>query len=208
MPNPLFISDNASFAEDLCGQIKYYAPEFSLVEEKDAGILDIVVLDDKPALLKDIRASHPKTPVFLLLSETDEVFGNSNLNITVAKPLQLDAFLNQLRAGSNLLDNSADGYLHFNRYELRPVAREILNLRNHETVKLTEKEVAIIKYLYKAKDKIVSKNELLQEVWGYSPDVSTHTIETHIYRLRQKVEHENPDAQLIMTEDGGYKLKM
>ena len=75
-------------------------------------------------------------------------------------------------------------------------------------LKKTEKEVAIIKYLYKAKDKIVSKNELLQEVWGYSPDVSTHTIETHIYRLRQKVEHENPDAQLIMTEDGGYKLKM
>ena len=68
--------------------------------------------------------------------------------------------------------------------------------------------MAIIKYLYKAKDKIVSKNELLQEVWGYSPDVSTHTIETHIYRLRQKVEHENPAAQLIMTEDGGYKLKM
>lgn len=92
MPNLLFISDNASFAEDLCGQIKYYAPEFSLVEEKDAGILDIVVLDDKPALLKDIRASHPKTPVFLLLSETDEVFGNSNLNITVAKPLRLTLF--------------------------------------------------------------------------------------------------------------------
>ena len=144
----------------------------------------------------------------MLLSEADEIFESSNLNITVAKPLQLDAFLNQLRAGSNLLDNSADGYLHFNRYELRPVAREILNLRNNEIVKLTEKEVAIIKYLYKARDKIVAKNELLQEVWGYSPDVSTHTIETHIYRLRQKVEHENPEAQLIMTEDGGYKLKM
>ena len=208
MPNLLFVSDNASFAEDLCGQIKYYAPEFNILAEDRGGILDIVVLDDKPELLKEFRAKHPKTPVFLLLSEADEIFESSNLNITVAKPLQLDAFLNQLRAGSNLLDNSADGYLHFNRYELRPVAREILNLRNNEIVKLTEKEVAIIKYLYKARDKIVAKNELLQEVWGYSPDVSTHTIETHIYRLRQKVEHENPEAQLIMTEDGGYKLKM
>lgn len=208
MPNLLFLSDNASFAEDLCGQIKYYAPEFNFVGEDDEGVLDIVILDDKPSLLKDIRARHPKTPVFLLLSETNGIFESSNLNITVAKPLQLDAFLNQLRAGSNLLDNSADGYLHFNRYELRPVAREILNIRNNETIKLTEKEVAIIKYLYKAKDKIVSKNELLQEVWGYNPDASTHTIETHIYRLRQKVEHENPDAQLIITEDGGYKLKM
>lgn len=208
MPNLLFVSDNASFAEDLCGQIKYYAPEFNILAEDGGSILDIVVLDDKPELLKEFRAKHPKTPVFLLLSEADEIFESSNLNITVAKPLQLDAFLNQLRAGSNLLDNSADGYLHFNSYELRPVAREILNLRNNEIVKLTEKEVAIIKYLYKARDKIVAKNELLQEVWGYSPDVSTHTIETHIYRLRQKVEHENPEAQLIMTEDGGYKLKM
>ena len=163
MPNLLFVSDNASFAEDLCGQIKYYAPEFNILAEDGGGILDIVVLDDKPELLKEFRAKHPKTPVFLLLSEADEIFESSNLNITVAKPLQLDAFLNQLRAGSNLLDNSADGYLHFNRYELRPVAREILNLRNNEIVKLTEKEVAIIKYLYKARDKIVAKNELFQE---------------------------------------------
>ena len=83
-----------------------------------------------------------------------------------------------------------------------------MNQRNNEIIKLTEKEVAIIKYLYKAKDKIVSKNELLQEVWGYSPEVTTHTIETHIYRLRQKVEHEDVSAQIILTSDGGYQLKM
>lgn len=64
MPNLLFISDNASFAEDLCGQIKYYAPEFSIVEEKDAGILDIVVLDDKPALLKTFASAIPKRRFF------------------------------------------------------------------------------------------------------------------------------------------------
>lgn len=208
MPNLLFISENSSFAEDLCGQIKYYAPEFNIITEDNGEVLDTVILDEKSSLLKDIRAEHPKTPVFLLLSNVDDVFESTNLNITIAKPLQLEAFLNQLRAVGNLLDNSADGYLFFNNYELHPVAREILNIRNDETIKLTEKEVAIIKYLYKARDKIVSKNELLQEVWGYSPDVSTHTIETHIYRLRQKVEHENPDAQLIMTEEGGYKLKM
>ena len=62
--------------------------------------------------------------------------------------------------------------------------------------------------MYKNKDRLISKNELLQEVWGYSPDVSTHTIETHIYRLRQKVEHDDPEAQLILTADGGYQLKI
>ena len=68
--------------------------------------------------------------------------------------------------------------------------------------------MAVIKYLYKTKDHIVSKNELLQEVWGYSPEVSTHTIETHIYRLRQKVEQGDEESLLILTEEGGYKLKI
>ena len=76
-----------------------------------------------------------------------------------------------------------------------------------EIVKLTEKEVSILQYLYKIRDRIVTKSELLQEVWGYNPDVTTHTIETHIYRLRQKVEHEDKNAQLIITEEGGYFLK-
>ena len=106
-----------------------------------------------------------------------------------------------------MIENSEEGYLRFNQYELRPLVKEILNERNNEITKLTEKEVSIIKYLYKAGNKIVSKNELLQEVWGYSPDVTTHTIETHIYRLRQKVEHEDISAQLILTSDGGYQLK-
>ena len=89
-----------------------------------------------------------------------------------------------------------------------PVRKEILNLRNNETTKLTEKEVAIIKYLYKNKDKVIGKNDLMQEVWGYAADATTHTVETHIYRLRQKVEHEDAEAQLILTSDGGYQLKI
>ena len=99
-------------------------------------------------------------------------------------------------------------FISFNQYQLRPLNKDIVNLRNGEETKLTEKEVAVIKYLYKFQDRIVSKNELLQDVWGYSPDVTTHTIETHIYRLRQKVERDNIDAQLILTVDGGYQLKI
>ena len=64
----------------------------------------------------------------------------------------------------------------------------------------------MILYLYKAKNNIITKTDFLKEVWGYSPDVSTHTIETHIYRLRQKVEKNKNWPQLIITENGGYKL--
>ncbi len=99
-------------------------------------------------------------------------------------------------------------YICFNQYIVRPIKKDIINQRNNEVIKLTEKEVAIIKYLYKSQDHIVTKNDLLQDVWGYAPDVTTHTIETHVYRLRQKVEHEDADAQLIVTLDGGYRLKV
>ena len=123
-------------------------------------------------------------------------------------PLQNYSNLQALFSAISRFENSAGGYLFFNDYELHPMNKEIINLRNGELIKLTEKEVAIIKYLYKAGQNIVSKNDLLQEVWGYSPDVSTHTIETHIYRLRQKVEHDDKSAQLILTSEGGYQLNM
>lgn len=208
MPNILLLSDNEAFANDLAGQIALYAGDFTVMFAEEPGVLfDLAVIDGQSAGAREFRGRCPGIPLIFLTREEPVGLEESALNKIMFKPLVLEDFLNQIKSGINLLENSADGYLTFNRYELRPVSREILNLRNNEVVKLTEKEVAIIKYLYKARDKIVSKNELLQEVWGYSPDVTTHTIETHIYRLRQKVEHEDASAQLILTEDGGYKLK-
>ena len=207
MPNILLLSDNKDFALDLSEQITLYAHDFTVLPQDDENnLIDMIILDEKPQELETLRAHHPNTPIILLQKEGDDSVASSVLNHVIFKPLSLEKLLNQIQAGINFLDNSEAGYLSFNRYELRPLQKEIYNERNGETIKLTEKEVAIIKFLYKNKDKIVAKNDLLQEVWGYSPEVSTHTIETHIYRLRQKVEHDDTSAQLIVTEDGGYKL--
>ena len=73
-------------------------------------------------------------------------------------------------------------------------------------VRLTEKETAIMKYLYRAEQKIVGRDELLEQVWGYNSGVTTHTLETHIYRLRQKIERNPSNARMLVTESGGYKL--
>lgn len=207
MPNILLLSNNEDFAADLSEQITLYAHGFNVLPQDDENsLIDMIILDERAQDLKTLRAHHPNTPIILLQKNGDDSVESSVLNHVIFKPLSLESLLNQIQAGINLVDNSEAGYLNFNHYELRPLQKEIYNERNGETIKLTEKEVAIIKFLYKNKDKIVSKNDLLQEVWGYSPDVSTHTIETHIYRLRQKVEHEDTSAQLIVTEDGGYKL--
>ena len=78
--------------------------------------------------------------------------------------------------------------------------------RKNAKVRLTEKEAAIIKYLYRAGDKVISRDTLLEEVWGYNSGVTTHTLETHVYRLRQKIERDPSKAEILVTESGGYKL--
>jgi DNA-binding response OmpR family regulator len=73
-------------------------------------------------------------------------------------------------------------------------------------VRLTEKETAILKYLYRAGPNTVGRDILLDEVWGYNAGVTTHTLETHVYRLRQKIEPEPSRATILVTEPGGYRL--
>jgi DNA-binding response OmpR family regulator len=73
-------------------------------------------------------------------------------------------------------------------------------------IRLTEKETAILRYLYRAGQKPVSRETLLQEVWGYNSGVTTHTLETHVYRLRQKVEKDAASPAILVTDGGGYKL--
>lgn len=209
MPNILFLSDNENFRSDLRTQIELYADDFAVLDHDDENAaVDMILLDEKPDEVSALRQVHPKTPILLFRKNDDEPAAGNVLTSIIAKPFILENVLNQIRANINILENSSAGYLTFNKYIVRPVKRDIYNQRNREVIKLTEKEVAIIKYLYKCRDRIVTKNELLQEVWGYSPEVSTHTIETHIYRLRQKVENEDSAAQLILTEEGGYRLKI
>jgi DNA-binding response OmpR family regulator len=73
-------------------------------------------------------------------------------------------------------------------------------------IRLTEKETAILKFMIRAGDRNISRDVLLNEVWGYNSGVTTHTLETHVYRLRQKIEQDPSNAELLVTEPGGYRL--
>ncbi len=203
MPNILLFSDDEVFAKDLRDQIEHHAEGFAFNDDAPA---DIIIVDEDFDKLEELHARNLKAPLLFLTTHPESVRKDIVCRV-LAKPMHLSEFLDEVRAGINLFENSEEGYLCFNRYVVRPIKKDIINLRNNEVVKLTEKEVAVLKYLYKAGERIVGKNELLQEVWGYSPEVTTHTIETHIYRLRQKVEHDDASAQLIITLDGGYRLK-
>lgn len=208
MPNILLLSDNVLFKTDLIGQIEQNLPDYN-VYTTDEGerqiVFDIAVLDGKD-FLQEFRINHLKVPALILEPADSEEITTGKLDMFVFKPLVLSQLLNQIKSGINLFENSEDGFLHFGEYELHPVDKEIVNTRTAVAVKLTEREVGILRYLYKSRGKAVGKTEFLQNVWEYNSDVSTHTIETHIYRLRKKVEQTTSGAQLISAEDGGYRL--
>jgi len=204
MSNILFLSENTVFKTDILDQISHHLTDFSIADTPETA--DIVVVDEDIRLLDTHIKKNLRAPVILLSSE--DIADNTKVHHIIYKPFLLSNFLDDIKSSINIFENSTDGTIEFNNYILYPLRKEILNLRNDETTKLTEKEVAVIKYLYKNSDKIVAKTDLMQEVWGYAADAYTHTVETHIYRLRQKVEHDDASAQLILTSDGGYQLKL
>jgi DNA-binding response OmpR family regulator len=173
-------------------------------------ILDVDLPDgDGRDACRDLRAAGIATPIILLTgadAENDQVRGlDSGANDYVTKPFKFAVLLARIRMHMRLHESSMDAVLQIGGYEFRPAARTLTGAAQKE-IRLTDKETSILKYLYRSGDKPVPRDELLREVWGYNSNVTTHTLETHIYRLRQKVDL-NPEAvSIILTEQGGYRL--
>ena len=180
-------------------------------EQFDAVILDVGLPDmDGRELCRAMRSRGVKIPIVMLTGvDTDEdtVLGfDAGANDYVAKPFRFEVLLARLRAHLRQHQQSHDAALDIGGYKFRPAYKQLLDGEGGRTIRLTEKETAILQYLYRAGGATVSRETLLREVWGYRPGVTTHTLETHIYRLRQKIERDPPSARLLVTEPGGYRL--
>jgi DNA-binding response OmpR family regulator len=123
----------------------------------------------------------------------------------VTKPFRFSVLLARIRALLRQHDQSEDVVFTIGPYSFQPAAK-LLENEEGQKIRLTDKETSILKYLYRQGAKTVSRDILLQEVWGYNNRVTTHTLETHIYRLRQKIERDPSHARLLVTEEGGYRL--
>jgi len=157
-----------------------------------------------------MRALGVKCPIIMLTgadSEADTILGlESGANDYVTKPFRYGVLLARVRAHLRQHAQSEDAVFNIGPYKFKPSAKLLVHETTARKIRLTEKESAILKFLYRAGDQVTGRDVLLHEVWGYNAAVSTHTLETHIYRLRQKIE-ENPScAQLLITEHGGYRL--
>ena len=179
-------------------------------EHVDLVLLDVGLPDmDGREACKLMRKNGLKSPVIMLTghdSDSDTILGlESGANDYVTKPFRFGVLLARVRAHLRQHEQSEDAVFTIGRYTFKPAAKMLLDEKGGK-VRLTEKETSILKYLYRADEKVVTRDVLLHEVWGYNAGVTTHTLETHIYRLRQKIERDPANAELLITETGGYKL--
>ena len=194
------ISKNEVFAEDLSQQIIHELQNVEILLQNTTDGTDIVFVDEDIKAAQNIK----NLPIILFLSQQKAI---DNVDLVIKKPFKLQPFLIALKNNTLLPKVRRKECLTFKEYSLYPVKKEIDSSETGKKTKLTEKEVDIIKYLYQIAPKIASKEDLLKNVWEYSTDATTHTVETHIYRVRQKVE-KNGKNQLIITENNGYRLNM
>jgi DNA-binding response OmpR family regulator len=177
----------------------------------DAIILDVGLPDeDGRVLCRKMRDANIFVPILLLTavdSEADTIQGlESGANDYITKPFRLNVLLARLRAHLRQHDQSDNAQLNVGPYIFSPGRKMLMEQAKNKKIFLTEKETGILKFLYRAGNKSVSREKLLGEVWGYNAEVSTHTLETHIYRLRQKIELDPTRAQILVTDHGGYRL--
>jgi DNA-binding response OmpR family regulator len=221
--NILIVDDDAELRDALVEQLGLHE-EFDAVavdtgskgvQAAKAGQIDLVIMDvslpdiDGREAVRILRKNGFKAPIIMLTghnTDSDTILGlESGANDYVAKPFRFAVLLARIRAQLRQHEASEDAVFSIGPYTFRPSSKLLLNTKGNK-VRLTEKETAILRFLYRAGQRPVSRETLLQEVWGYNSGVTTHTLETHIYRLRQKVERDAASPAILVTEAGGYKL--
>ena len=185
------------------------------MEKAKHEIYDLVILDvglpdtDGRDLCRLMRKQGIKCPIIMLTghdSDADTILGlDAGANDYVAKPFKFSVLQARIRAQLRQHEQSEDAIFQLGPYTFKP-AMKLLETEDKKKIRLTEKETNILKFLYRAQEGVVARDVLLHEVWGYNAGVTTHTLETHIYRLRQKIEPDPSNVQLLVTEGGGYRL--
>jgi DNA-binding response OmpR family regulator len=219
----LIVDDDSDLRMALAEQLSLH-PEFVVVEAADVASAraatasqapDLVIMDiglpdmDGREAVRLLRAEGFRRPVILLTgrdSDADTVIGlEAGANDYVVKPFRFAVLLARIRVQMRQHEASAEAEFQIGKYTFRPANKMLLDNRGGK-LRLTEKEAAILRFLHRAERQSVARETLLREVWGYNSNVTTHTLETHIYRLRQKIEDNPAEAQLLVTDGGGYKL--
>jgi DNA-binding response OmpR family regulator len=219
----LIADDDSELRSTLAEQLGL-GDEFAVTQATDAAKAIQTTLEQRPDLLvidvglpdmdgreavRLLRGKGFRNPIIILTGQTADDDAVTSLeagaNDYVTKPFKFAVLLARIRAHLRQLDASEDAVLRIGQYTFKPTSKQLIS-ESGSKLRLTEKETAILKFLYRANSQVVARDILLKEVWGYSAQVTTHTLETHIYRLRQKIERDPANATLLLTDGGGYRL--
>ena len=220
----LLVDDDDALRGSLAEQLRLHEEFETTVAGTAADGLEIVKNDYFDAILLDVglpdmdgreacrlmRRNGVKSPIIMLTgadTDADAILGlDAGANDYVTKPFRLGVLLARLRAQLRQHEQSEDAVFTIGPYTFRPSGKVLVDEETEQKVRLTEKETSILKFLYRTGDKVVDRDTLLDEVWGYNAGVTTHTLETHVYRLRQKIERDPSNSKILVTEPGGYRL--
>ncbi len=185
------------------------------IEKVNQQSFDLIILDvglpdtDGRELCRLMREHGVNSPMLMLTgsdADASKVLGlDAGTNDYITKPFKFPVLLARIRAQLQQYEQSEDAILRLGPYMFNPAGKLLLTKTGNQ-IRLTEKETNILKFLYQTKERVVQRDTLLHEVWGYNAGVTTHTLETHIYRLRQKIETDPSNSSLLVTENGGYRL--
>jgi DNA-binding response OmpR family regulator len=222
----LIVEDDAALREALVEQLSENG-DFELIEagslaeatlhlDHERGRIDLILLDlnlpdgDGWSFCAQLRRKGCHMPIIMLTgasSDADIVQGlEKGANDYICKPFRGSELKARIRAQLRALDASEHAAFTVGPYIFRPAAKTLTERTHGRKIQLTAKEATLLKHMVRVSGKPVRREALLSAVWGYSGDTATHTLETHIYRLRQRIEADPGHPQLLTAVPGGYQL--
>ena len=221
----LIIEDDTLLAEELSEQLLMHE-EFDVISSETAstGLAaakseapDLILLDvglpdqDGRETCKLMRKAGITAPIIILTgadSDADTILGlEAGASDYVTKPFRFGVLLARIRTRLRQYEMTESAQFNLGGYQFKPSVKTLVR-EDESKIRLTEKETNILRLLLRAGGETVARDKLLEEVWGYNAQVTTHTLETHVYRLRQKIEEDPSNSELLITEAGGYRLKI
>ena len=223
MPSILLISQDLDLSELVSEQIeRQLGAGVSTVLSADAAqekihraAFDIIIIDEaiEGIGIKDfcdsLYRSNQVHSIILLASALDSritVPLESIVDDYIRKPFKLASLIVLIKSRLTRFAVTNAPTFQIGRFDYFASRWVLVERSTNQIIRLTEKEAEILEYLENSSSAVVSRDELLIEVWGYNSGVTTHTVETHIYRLRQKLEIDPTNAQCLVTAPGGYQL--
>ena len=220
----LLINNDKDLGEALVFQLTL-GEKYQIIETNDEtsalvqindNFCELVIINSQSSTLKkcnltkSLRSAGYNKPIIILINRNNNLDNSDDHNHKadeyIVKPFRYPVLLKSIETQLHKFKKSENTQYSIGNYAFKPNSK-ILESNEGKSIRLTEKENNILNFLYKNLGNVINRETLLREVWGYNSKVTTHTLETHIYRLRQKIEDDPSKACFLITEHGGYKLR-